>query len=148
MYRRRPLRLRGFDYTAGLYFVTSCVRDRACVLGAVVDETVHLTRLGIAARECLLAIPDHHRSVVIDSFVVMPNHVHLILTMDGEELLGTVVGTYKAAVSRSSGHRGLWQRGYYEHVIRDDFDLQRIREYIATNPVRWEIDPENPAHRS
>jgi hypothetical protein len=59
--------------------------------------------------------------------------------------LGDVIGTYKAAVTRTAKRPRLWQRGYYDHVVRDDDDLARIREYIATNPMPWGLDPENPA---
>jgi REP element-mobilizing transposase RayT len=109
-----------------------------------------LSRLGVIARDRLLEIPRHHPSLTIDSYVVMPNHVHVVLELgesSGVEL-GDVVGTYKAAVSRFSSRSGLWQRGYYDHVVRDANDLARIREYIATNPIRWALDPEHPARRS
>ncbi|MBA2740915.1 MAG: transposase [Actinobacteria bacterium] len=145
MCRRRELRIHGFDYsTAGLYFVTSCTFDRACIFGVVVEGTVLLSRFGVAARDCLAAIPDHHGGVVVDASVVMPNHVHAILALDGRATLGAVLGTYKAGLSRLTGHRRFWQRGYHDHVIRDEPDLARIREYIE-HPLRWTLDPENPS---
>jgi REP element-mobilizing transposase RayT len=89
--------------------------------------------------------------VDVDAFVVMPNHVHLVVGLRGEARarqasplqLGHVVGSVKSGSSREAG-LGLWQRGYYDHVIRDEADLERVREYIGTNPARWELDPENP----
>jgi REP element-mobilizing transposase RayT len=107
-----------------------------------------LSPAGVAAQDCLVEIHEHHRGVDVDAFVVMPNHVHAILTMGRDESLGAVVGTYKAAVSRRTGHRALWQRGYYDHIIRDEQDLARVREYIATNPIRWAFDPEHPLRTS
>jgi putative transposase len=148
--RRRGLRLRGFDYTqAGLYFVTACVDKQRCVLGTVVDDCVLLSRVGVVADECLLSTVDHHSDVGVDAYVVMPNHVHVVLALGDQSTvaLGVLVGTYKAAVSRLSGTIGLWQRGYYDHVIRDEDDLARVRENIETNPTRWASDPENPGRR-
>ena len=146
--RRKPLRLREYDYSScGPYFATACTHGRACLLGEVVDDTVVLTSIGQAARNCLVAIPEHHRGSAVDAYVVMPNHVHMVVVIDDSQrtALGTIVGTFKAAVARSVKRPGLWQRGYYEHVVRDEVDLERIREYVATNPARWSSDPENPA---
>jgi REP element-mobilizing transposase RayT len=150
VYRRR-LRLDGFDYTGeGLYFVTACTRGRACIFGVAVDDEIVLSDLGQVAVTCVTEIPRHNPGVSLDSFVVMPNHVHVLLGLGyaAAVSLGTVVGTFKAAVARSAHARGLWQRGYHDHVIRDEEDLARIREYIATNPIRWALDPENPARGS
>ncbi len=78
----------------------------------------------------------------------MPSHVHIVLAVRHAIglTLGDVVGTYKAAVTRAARRSDLWQRGYYDHIVRDDDDLARIREYISTNPMRWALDPENPAN--
>ena len=114
------------------------------LFGEVVDGEIHLSRVGVVARACLLDVAEHHAGVVVDSHVVMPNHVHAVLATEGSPL-GVIVGTFKAAVTRATGNRRLWQRGYHDHVIRDKADLNRVREYIANNPIRWELDPENPA---
>jgi REP element-mobilizing transposase RayT len=146
MWRRSP-RLRGFDYSSsGVYFVTTCTRERACVLGHLEGEVVMLSPVGRAAETCLLDTPRHHPDVSLDAYVVMPNHVHAVLRIDGPPL-GLVVATFKAAVTRVTGVKGMWQRGYHDHVVRDEDDLARIREYIASNPIRWALDPENPARR-
>ena len=148
---RRPFRLRTFDYSsAGLYFVTTCTAGRECSLGVVENQSVSLSPLGAVARDRLLEIPQHHLGVIVDSYAVMPNHVHALFGLEepSEVELGDVVGTYKAAVSRAARRRPMWQRGYYDHVVRGERDLQRIREYIATNPIRWALDPENPKRGS
>jgi REP element-mobilizing transposase RayT len=143
--RRRSLRLAGFDYSSvGWYFITICTARRVSTLGVVESGVVQLSSAGAAAKACLLDIPLHHDGVALDSHVVMPNHVHAVIALGSPgTTLGIVVATYKAAVSRNLGARGLWQRGYYDHVIREDADLERIREYIETNPIRWALDPEN-----
>ncbi len=115
---RRPLRLRMFDYSsAGLYFVTTCTRGRECSLGSVENESVSLSLLGAVARDRLSEIPLHHVTVTVDLYVVMPNHVHVLLGLhDRHEVeLGDVVGTYKAAVSRSARRRRIWQRVQRAH---------------------------------
>jgi len=95
---------------------------------------------------------------MLDQHVVMPNHIHGLLQLlpiqaQGEQRgvgLSAIINQYKSAVTRcaikESGNTGcvLWQRGYYEHVVRDEKDLYRIREYIVTNPLRWMLDRENP----
>jgi REP element-mobilizing transposase RayT len=133
----------------GAYFVTVCTEGRRCFFGCVNGRRVELSRLGRIASECLLDVRQHHAGAIVDTNVVMPNHVHavVVLTEAAEATLGTAIGTYKAAVSRRSRIRGLWQRGYYDHVIRDESELARIREYVETNPIRSELDPENPGVR-
>jgi REP element-mobilizing transposase RayT len=166
---RRSTRLTRFDYRSSYaYFVTICVRDRACVFGSIASDAVSLSRRGIVARDCWLDIPNHHPHVELDAFVIMPNHMHGILLFVGDApldgstpvsrpglaapgSLGAVVGSYKAAMSRTINRlrpgsgTGLWQPNYYDHVIRSDRSRDRIRDYIDSNPLRWAQDAENPS---
>ena len=141
------MRLTGYDYArTGMYFVTICLRDRTPLLGGVAGDIVRRTALGdIVARE-IQVLPERLAGVGVDLSIVMPDHAHLIVALAHQSRrLGTVVGSLKAAsaiaINRHRGTKGVrvWQRGYYEHVIRDDADLDRIREYIVTNPVRWTV---------
>jgi len=173
---RRSIRLKGYDYTqAGAYFVTICTKDRACLFGDVADGVMRLNQMRHIVRQCWLAIPDHFPHVLLDEFVVMPNHVHGILVIMPTHDVGathasplqnddtptrprgpqprsvaSIVGSFKsAAAKRINEHRGtpgapIWQRNYYEHIIRDDESLNRIRQYIAENPLHWYLDRENP----
>ena len=164
VHHRRSLRLQGFDYrSAGAYFVTICTSERLCTLGAVVDQAVDLSREGAIIQEVWRSLPDRFAGGETDAFVVMPNHVHGVIVLAGAQftasnqsceakrspMLGEVVRTFKAASTRlirASGSEGFaWQRGYYEHVVRNEIDLQRVRDYIEANPSFWEEDPENPA---
>ncbi len=159
--RRRHLRLPQFDYSsAGAYFVTCCVRNRRCVFGEIVDHRMQLNANGQVVVECWMAIPRHFTGMAIDEFVVMPNHLHGIVVIEAEQrtrfasplrdagtTLGMVVGSFKSAVSRQLPEvKPLWQRGYYEHVIRNEHSLRQIREYIVNNPQQWALDRENPAN--
>jgi putative transposase len=150
--RRNWLRYPGYDYAqAGAVFVTICTQGRQRLFGAVVDGAVTLTPA--AAR--LEQIPDRFPGVMIDAFIVMPDHIHGIFLTGADPAMavwatpGEIVRWYKCAMFadysrgvRSQGwepyDRQLWQRDYYDHIIRNDADLDRIRAYIETNPARWE----------
>ena len=163
---RRSIRLKNYDYSqAGAYFVTVCTHARACVFGDVVDGAMVLNDAGKVAAQCWQAIPEHFPHVALDVFVVMPNHVHGILFIhDAPEsvgannylpsprgtskTVGAVVRGFKIGVTKwmrcHTAARDVWQRNYYEHVIRNEASLLQIREYINNNPLQWALDCENP----
>ncbi len=161
---RRSVRLQTYDYaSAGAYFVTICVRQGRCVLGRIVDEKMHTSLHGQIARDCWQKIPSHFPTVELDSLVIMPNHVHGILMLRGNasasnqaetfgrpkrRSLSTVIRSYKAVVSKRTnelcGSTGTaWQAGFYEHIIRNDKELEATRRYIEFNPLKWALDREN-----
>lgn len=169
VHHRRSLRLRGYDYSAaGGYVVTICAQGRLCLFGDVCDGEPWLSDAGRMVERWWLPIPGRFPSVEIDAAIVMPNHLHGIVFFGGAGAgeqggdrpgLGTVIqwfvtmttNEYIRAVKRDgwppfSGK--VWQRDYYDHIIRSDAALGRIREYIASNPARWEQDqlhPDNPS---
>jgi REP element-mobilizing transposase RayT len=124
-------------------FVTFCCRPRIPLLGRVTEDAVDLSPSGEIVAADLRALPSRRPGVAVDVFQVMPDHVHAIVVLGGGVALGAVVGSLKsgtaAAINRLRGTPGgrVWQRGYYDHVVRDDADLDRIREYIVTNPSTW-----------
>jgi putative transposase len=147
--RRRSLRLAGFDYSQpGAYFVTICTGNRRCTLGEIRDCEMRLNHAGQVIAACWDEIPLHFPNAELDAFVVMPNHVHGILVLTEPRArhaspLHVIVSSFKAAVSKRIG-RALWQRNYFEHVIRGEKELNRIRGYIEDNPANWPTDEENP----
>lgn len=145
---RKSPRLRHYDYAqAGAYFVTACAFGRQCLFGHVASDEMQLSELGRIVREHWLAIPFHWSGVELDSFVVMPNHLHgiVVLSRAGQgPPLQTVVGAFKAGVSREAGG-SVWQRSFYERVIRSERELQALCQYVADNPLKWALDGENPA---
>jgi len=160
--RRRSLRLPEYDYSqAGAYFVTICVSQRKCLLGEIRDGAIQLNDSGTIVRDCWHDLAHHYPNMELDAFVVMPNHIHGVVVLVGAGLrpaptnppLSEIVRVFKSFSSRRinalRGTPGLtfWQRGYYEHIVRDDKSLDRIREYIVNNPRRWELDQENPHAR-
>lgn len=148
---RRSLRLRDYDYSqAGAYFITVCTGQRLCHLGSVVDGAVQLAPPGHIVQSTWEGLPERFAGIELDAMVVMPNHLHgIVLLPDApSHPLGAVVRAVKAASTRLIRVAGFpsfaWQRNYYEHVIRNEKELERIRDYIATNPLRWHLDRENP----
>ena len=166
---RRSLRLRGYDYRrGGVYFVTICAYEKRKLFGAISDGEVSLSPLGEIACEEWRHIARRRSNVELDRFVIMPNHLHgLFVIADelegkhshGEEIhypeqprgyrpdsLGAIVSHYKAAVSRRawSGlmarNQRIWQRNYYDHIVRNEESLNEIRKYIMENPARWAED--------
>ncbi len=142
--RRRGTRLADYTYgQAGAYFVTACVQDRRPLFGVVEDLAVRLSPLGDVVAEEWLATTARLGRVATDEWIVMPDHLHAIVVIDdgATTRLATVIGQFKAAVTRRAQRAGgktrLWQRGYFDHVVRDERDLDAIRWYIATNPGRW-----------
>jgi len=168
--KRRSVRLKNYDYShPGAYFVTVCAHEKKCLFGKNVESRMELNALGKIVEKHWMEIPKHFQTVSLDQFIVVPNHIHgiLIVNVDGRGMachaptprrfgkpvsnsLPTVVGSFKSAVSKTinESRNGLrttvWQRNYYEHVIRNEKDLKAIREYIEQNPLKWSLDEENP----
>ncbi len=168
---RKPIRLGHYDYSeAGAYFVTICTSNRACILGDVTKEIAILSPIGQKAMEFWVEMPIHYENIQLDEFIVMPNHIHgIIIITDANKnvgvqnfeplqnkfrhiipkSLGSIIRTYKSALTnwcRKNGFSNFkWQRNYYEHIVRTEKELSRIREYIQNNPVNWALDRENPS---
>ena len=140
--QRKSPRIPGYDYaTPNYYFITICTHRKKCLFW-----TDHrLNRLGSIVYDAIIQIPSHFPNVRVDSFVVMPNHIHMILVVEpGGTDASTVIGSMKSHVTRQA-HRlwpelVLWQTSYHDHVIRSWNQYQKIGEYIQNNPIRWEKD--------
>jgi putative transposase len=170
---RRSIRLRDYDYAQpGAYFVTVCTYQRECLLGDVIVDgrtRVRLSEYGRIVRDAWFRSADIRPGAALDAFVIMPNHLHSIIVFhadvgahsrapsDGRyrtpRSLGAFIAGFKSATTaRINERRGtpglpVWQRNYYEHVLRNEEALTRAREYIALNPLRLHLDRENPHNR-
>ena len=153
--RRNSLRLPHHDYASpGAYFVTVCTHGGRFLFGSVREETMRANALGSAVQACWHDLPEHYPQITLDAFVVMPNHVHGIFILAPESAgqygLTEIARAFKTFSARRVNEirhtpgQPIWQRGYHEHIIRDEASLADIREYIATNPARWAFDRENP----
>jgi REP element-mobilizing transposase RayT len=169
----------GYDYsTAGWYFVTVCTQDRAAMFGEIMHNEMVPNAAGKMVATTWMEMPQHYPGVVLDAFIVMPDHFHGIMIVGagprarpcvhgrdrsprldvhgkGHPQGGAPTFSLFDAVQRFKSltttryrygvigqkwtpfNGRLWQRNYYEHVIRDDADLYAIRQYIAGNPARW-----------
>ncbi len=167
---RRSIRLRGYDYSQeGAYFVTICTHNRESLFGDIVDGEKELNELGIMVENEWEKLNQRFPNVRLDESVVMPNHVHGIIWLvhlfivgaglalpgnrgaaSGAPTLGDVIRTFNSIsairMNRRLSRTGppVWQRNYYEHIIRDERNLKAIRHYIRMNPSNWADDPENP----
>lgn len=145
--QRKSPRLRGYDYSsAGGYFVTVCTHQHKHLFGAVKQDQMILNKVGNIAENCLLEIPKHYVDVEVDSFVVMPNHVHIVIFLIEEKTsLSKILNTYKAAVTREIRRKSLsqaiiWQSSFHDHIIRNEHELNYIRRYVVYNPAKWAED--------
>ncbi|KAA0206229.1 transposase [Candidatus Uhrbacteria bacterium] len=163
---RRSIRLPSFDYaSSGAYFVTIGAYQRECLFGEIVDGGMVLNEIGRIVRDGWDGIGEHFSNVKTDEFVVMPNHVHGVIWLDGScphvgathasplpkgpssGSVGAIIGSFKSAVTKRVNEMNplfgpVWQRNYYERVIRSDAELDAVRQYIRDNPAKWEEDPE------
>lgn len=175
---RQSIRLPAYDYSQpGAYFITICTFQKRPIFGEIREGGINLNFAGKVAEAQIQRFHQRFLNLEILTFVIMPNHVHLLLeiadhrrgkashtnSMESASIrraptedfgkpqpgsIPTIVRSYKSSVSyRIKGIRNIaedkiWQRNYYEHVIKDEVDLQNTYDYIDTNPQNWENDPE------
>jgi putative transposase len=167
IHHRRSIRLKDYDYAQpGAYFVTLCTHQRDCLFGTIKEGNMIPSHTGDIVASCWHDLPTHYPHVETDAFVVIPNHAHGIIILRHPDDVGAglkpaptskrhglteIVRAFKtfsarrANVARNALGVHLWQRNYYEHIIRDEHDLQTVREYITNNPAGWDRDDNNPA---
>ena len=176
-YHRRSIRLKDYDYfQAGAYYVTIDVQNRECLFGEIVNDEMVLNEVGKMIDGQWTTLPEKFPNIGLDLYQVMPNHFHgiivinepvgaslvnaqIVVTQDIRPLLGDIIGAFKSITTNKyidgvdsknwpQFYKRLWQRNYYEHVIRDEKDLNRIRDYVQTNPDNWDEDKENPIYKN
>jgi len=165
-YHRRSLRLKGYDYSqAGAYFITICTKNRECLLGEIKNGEIILNEYGEIARKEWIKSQIIRKEMKLDEFIIMPNHIHGIVIIDHvgangrsplrdfrmePKSISSFVAGYKSSVTkqinlvRKLPRFSVWQQNYYEHIIRNETELNALREYIVNNPLKWDEDQENP----
>ena len=141
MQRRKNIRLEHHLYKSeGMFFITICTDKRRCLLGNIYNEKMHLSPIGLGVQEEIAQFSVFHPDAVIKASVVMPNHVHFLMEYNGETIhIGKIISGFKAAISRQFG-KGIWQRNYYENIVRDNNEYWEIVKYIENNPLQWYFD--------
>ncbi len=172
-YHRRSIRLKGYDYSsAGAYFVTVCTENRECLFGQALGEEIRISEMGVIGQAEWIRTPEIRNSVLIDEFILMPNHLHGILFLREWDDVGahcnvpllpdtpqieqfgkstvnsipTIIKLFKSTVTkqinelRGTPGQSVWRRNYFERVIRDEDELNGIRDYIIYNPLKWVDD--------
>ncbi len=152
--QRKRIRLHDYDYTVGTYFITICTANRVRILSTVADSGVGaniirpfspiLTDIGEIVKSTVEDIPTHYPNVQIDDYVIMPDHVHIILSLSlanhGRTMfaptLQRIIKHLKGSVTKKIGS-SIWQKSFYEHSIRDASDYDEKMKYLYENPMRW-----------
>jgi len=169
--KRKQLRLKDYDYgQEGAYFVTICTFERQCLFGKIDNGKMILNDMGKIVRDEWLKTPIVRLYIALGEFVVMPNHVHGVIEINKtvgatrrvartssnknrgpiSGSIGAIIGQYKSKTTKrinklcNTPSRYVWQRNYFDHIIRNDIDLNRIRQYINENPINWDSDRNNP----
>ena len=154
IHHRKSIRLQEYDYSEpGPYFVTACIYNMEKLLGKIVEGEINLNQYGEIVKRCWDYLPKHYENMILDAFVIMPNHVHgiILLSEIGPEkgkkvTLSEVIRGFKTYSARRINDlrktKGVpvWKRNYYEHIVRNEEELHNIREYIINNPLGWEKD--------
>lgn len=155
--QRKTIRLQHYDYAQnGLYFITICIQDRLCLLGDIIENNIQISPQGKMIERHYLALTKKFPTIKCLDYVIMPNHIHFVIQIennDGESAfsLFDVIQHFKSITTTEyikqvklnnwqPFHRKLWQRSYYEHIIRDEKDYLQIAEYIEYNPLNWALD--------
>jgi putative transposase len=163
IHNRKPIRFKEYDYSQpGEYFITICTKDKKCMFGSIANGKMDLNEKGRIVDRCWRGIPEHFPFVDLDEYVTMPNHFHGIIIINenncrGEvisplrkQTLGNIVAYFKyqstKLINELQGTSGVkvWQRNYYDRVIRNDKELQNIQDYISNNVITWAFEKEHP----
>jgi putative transposase len=163
-YKTVSSRLKGYDYSLpGWYFITICTYRHKCLFGKIIEDDMMLNELGITVKDELFKSEVFRKEIEIHEYIIMPNHIHILAGIDyknynGKESvensgvafkikksIGMFVRGFKSAVTRNVDKKldckiKLWQSGYYDHIVRNEKSLEKIKSYIINNPICWSKD--------
>jgi REP element-mobilizing transposase RayT len=156
LHHRHSIRLRNYDYAQqGAYFITICTKNRNALFGRICNGKMELNEFGNIALYTLLDLPNHNTNVILDQFVIMPDHIHAIIIITGSKDLQNsnvnikkhglfeIIRQFKTFSARrinklrNTPNKPVWHRTYHDHIIRNDKELNIIRKYIINNPLKW-----------
>ena len=139
---RKRIRLQGYDYSEGnMYFITICVKDRLEMLGEIIDDNIKLTKEGKIVKQNINKIEQIYKNTIIDEYVIMPNHIHILLLINYKSSVTTskIIKHFKTNITREIEY-SIWQKSFYEHIIRNEKEYSKIKEYIKNNVINWRKD--------
>ena len=156
---RKRNRLQEYDYSqTAYYFVTLCTDNHKPVFGKIINGEMILNQFGCIIKNNWLRIQTFHENIELNEFIIMPNHIHGIIIVDNvgnanlafptdrtKMLLSKIIQQFKRACSikiknKFNYHLPLWQRSFYDRIIRNENELYQIRKYVLQNPLKWEIE--------
>jgi len=171
-HHRRSIRLKGYNYSkSGYYFITICAKNKELLFGKIENGKMVLNKYGKIVQDEWINSSKIRKEIELDNFIVMPNHIHGIVIINETEFIKNdinvganghlplhmkpksissfIVGfksivTKKINILRNTPKLPVWQRNYFEHIIRNNKEMNEIREYIINNPLKWDLDKENP----
>jgi REP element-mobilizing transposase RayT len=173
-YRIPTTRLQYWNYgNDGWYYLTICTKQRKCHFGKIKNYKMYLSPIGKIVEYYIKQIPQHFPNATLETFIIMPNHIHLIITLDTDKNKKTmrvaylnnpskmsritpeagsipvIIGSFKAICKKTIVRKYpkmnfSWQTRYYDHLIRKRESMYKISQYILNNPIKWEIDRNNP----
>ena len=140
---RKRLRLKKFDYSKEeIYFITICIKNRIELLGKIIETNrIELTKIGNISEQYIKKIEIKYKNVKIDEYIIMPNHIYLLLIVNKQNdiSISRIIKQYKMCVSKIIGY-SIWQKSFYEHIIRNEKEYWKIKEYIKDNIINWKKD--------
>lgn len=155
--KRKPTRLRNYDYSSeGAYFITICSHKKQCIFSHIVGDGVYdipkikLSKYGKTVEKYIQKMNQQYDYVNINKYVIMPNHIHLILFVQNRggtsqapsptnAIIPKFISLFKRYCNRENGSN-IFQRSFHDHIIRDENDYLKIWNYIDTNPHKWNED--------
>lgn len=158
--KRKNNRLSGYDYSiSGVYFITVCTKEKRCLFwtkhqfdfvgedSILPPDVVCLTDYGCIVKNAIVDIEKHYADVKLLQYAIMPNHIHLLLSIPYESgrIISSptniikVIGQLKRTVSKQIGH-SIWQKSFHDHIIRNQNDFEDVSKYVYENPAKWQYD--------
>lgn len=141
--RRKDMRLRGYDYSSeGYYFITICMKNRLEILGKINNEDkIELTKEGKTVQKYIKQIEQIYEIIKIDEYVIMPNHIHMIIVIKEKSNLtiSRLIQQYKGMVTKELG-KSIWQKLFHEYIIIGEKDYYVIKNYVRENVAKWKKD--------
>lgn len=139
---RKRIRLKDYNYSEeNMYFVTICVKDRMQILGEIIEDNIKLTKEGNIIKENINKISQNYKNIIIDEYVIMPNHVHALILINYKNgvTISKIIKHLKTNITREIKYP-IWQKSFYEHIVRNEKEYLKIKEYIKNNIINWEKD--------